>query len=704
MPPAIPSSRSLGAILCLGLALGAPPPPLRAQAPSAPPTPQNAPASDPRRQPIKLDDLPPQVRLGVRCEMARRQLMVAPVVVIVSDLRSYVAAIGRWSPRARFPVLLDDGTWSAREDIARFVRAFQPQRILTWIAPDDALWPDLPTDQQALIERVVANFWGAKDWADYPARLRATNATPPGIVVASVKDPAWTAALPLAAARGQLLTWIDSPDSNVNGTLAMSDADALSERLSAFAEASTFSWNAMGDDLDAITLCMALPARTLWKTPPGASAPAGIIWPVNAEPVATTDLIGRHPRGDRLERWAWAGQLWGTHARAAYLAMSSLFLQPRRAWVFDAYADEPPWNLWDGEQTVDIFKKINLPADLDDSPAQSLADWRDRIAGAWRARPGASTEKDRDPVGCLDAMLVCVNSSGMSESFDLRPGQALSADVPFLHFPALVHFVHSWSAQSPANRFTVAGRWIERGAFAYVGSVHEPYLSGFQPTPSFVKRMAAPTALGVAARLDGAPPWRIAVLGDPLYTMGPPSAPSTIDFPLERTIDLREALRPLLRDSNFEAAFANLLMGGRDADLVRLVKAAIRQDPGKLTATAEKLALLPALRRADLEAIFLLLPRILDRAPAAPPDAVTLDALWHALRPGAATLSLDRLRLLGHCLRDDCFARDAEDVARLIRRIAGDAARREFLESAMAATPDAGRRAALDKLLIAPPD
>lgn len=650
---------------------------------------------------MQLDELPPQVRLGVRAELMRVQMPVHPVVVIVSDVRSYVAAIGRWTTEGRFPVLIDDGTWEAREDIGRFVRGFAPQRIITWTAPADALWPAQTAEQQALIEKVTASVWGAKDWSDYPARLRAINAPASGIVVASMQDSAWTAALALAAGHGQTIAWVDSPNTNVSGELPLSVADAFSEKLGAAAEASGFTWKALGDDIDAVTLCVAMPARVRWNAPAGATShPKGSLWPIPGEPVATTDVIGRHATGDHTERWAWAGQLWGTGPRAAYLAMSSLFIQPRRAWVFDSYESTQPWHLFDGGETAELIKRRRIPVDLDDSPAQSLADWRDRVAGSWKARPGQASEKDRKPVGCIDAGLIFVNTHGMSESFNLSPGQALSADIPFLDQPAAVYFVHSWSAQFPGSSSTIAGRWLERGVFAYVGSVHEPYLHAFQPTPSFVKRLLAPTALGVAARSDGAPPWRIAVFGDPLYTIGPSPREAKSEFPLAEAVELREALRPHLRDGKFEDAFANLVMCGRDADLIRVAKAALRQEPGKMSPGATMLTLGPALRRADLEAFLAAWSHLAATAPADFARPMVQDFAWHAIRPSAQQLAFEHVQLLGKSLRSGAFIRDAEDVALMLQRKSGDKARREFLEGVAATTKDPGLRVQVDKLLI----
>ena len=119
----------------------------------------------------------------------------------------------------------------------------------------------------------------------------------------------------------------------INGAMSLGEADALSEQITAACTQSTFAWDTAGDAIDAVTLCLAVPVRVTWQAEPG-SPPRGAIWPVSGEPVATTDLIGRHARGDRMERWAWSGQIWGTESQAAYRAMCALFLLPPRAWLF----------------------------------------------------------------------------------------------------------------------------------------------------------------------------------------------------------------------------------------------------------------------------------------------------------------------------------------------------------------------------------
>lgn len=662
---------------------------------------------------IKLEDLPPAVRLGLRAEAVRRQIPVSPVIVLVPDEVSYVQAIARWRPALQFPVLIDDGSWEGVEDIARFARAFGPAEVVRW--KSDEAWPVDPGERRGAIDRAAARAWGSEDAAGYAGALKALGLTPPGIVAVSISDPAWTAGLALAAGRGQVLAWV-TPGGGLDSQMAMEVADELSAQIVGAAKATGLKWEGLGDDLDAVTLCMGAPVRTVWPKGAGAVAPAGrgLMTPVPGEPVATTDVIGRHVEaagGDRMRRWAWCGQIAGSGRAAAYRAMCGLFLMPRNAWLFDGYEGKEPWSQFSAAEAAEVLKGAGIESVVDKSPRQGLVDWRDRAAGAWLTRGGGGgggggegADGKKDGRGGVEAGLICVNTSGNADDFNLKPGQGLSEDVPVLSVPAMVHFVHSWSAQFPGLRTTVAARWIERGAYAYVGSVHEPYLQAFQPTPVFVKRMLAVAPLGAAARLDGAPPWRITVLGDPLITLGPArqrGAKVGADV-LPGAVNLRDGLREDLRGRRFEAALAGLLIAGRDADAVRLVKAVAAEKAEDLTEGAALVALGPAFREADFEALTLCAGRL--GAGGAGGGAhekhpVARDLLWHALIPASPRLTAEHARLLGSLLRPASYARDASEAARLIRRLEGEPARRAYLEDVLARTTDPNKKKQIDTLL-----
>src|SRR5204862_39496 len=116
----------------------------------------------------------------LRADSLRRGIPVIPVVAIVPDAASYVQAISTWSVsgpftaagtgsvgKGRFPVLIDDGSWRAREDIARFVRAFSPAKVVRWAAPagggeQAGTWSPDPEKRKSIIESAAASAWNEK--------------------------------------------------------------------------------------------------------------------------------------------------------------------------------------------------------------------------------------------------------------------------------------------------------------------------------------------------------------------------------------------------------------------------------------------------------------------------------------------------------------------------------------------------------------
>lgn len=82
--------------------------------------------------------------------------------------------------------------------------------------------------------------------------------------------------------------------------------------------------------------------------------------------------------------------------------------------------------------------------------------------------------------------------------------------------------IHSWSAAAPDDTNTVAGRWLENGAYAYVGSVNEPFLSAFIPPKLMVDRLKRGAPFLIAARQLESPPWKVATIGDPLMSITTP--------------------------------------------------------------------------------------------------------------------------------------------------------------------------------------
>lgn len=608
------------------------------------------PAPDaPEPRPVQLSDLPPAQRLGARIEAVRRQLPVIPAVVIAEDAPSYVEAIARWSLEARYPVLLDDGTDRAREDIARFVRGFRPARVVRFSLKAEgahAPLPDAPDARRSALENAAARAWGADGAATLAQRWAEIRFQPPGVVVASDRDPAWTAALALAAGRGQPLVWMTSsvPDGGVGGAMDSGAGESLALAVERACESTGLAWRELGDVLDAVTLCVAVPGKVR-------SGTDGV--------VATTDLVGRLSGSDgagRLNgaRWAWAGQVFGSEAHAAYSAACALFLMPREAWLFDGYPDHEPWSTWDCSKAADILRAGSMTAEIDDTPRQGLPAWEFRASRT------------------LDAGLVFINSKGNADFFDLEPGRARPGDAPILGVPAFVHFVHSWSATSPADRDTVAGRWLERGAYAYAGSVHEPFLQAFVPTPSAAARLLSLFPWGAAVRMDQGPAWRVTVLGDPLITLGPGAPRAERDLPLEALVDLEQQMRDAAGERRFADAVHALVLLGRDEDAARLALGVLREQPGNFAPDLARAAVLPVFRAGGPDRAGSLV-RIYQHLPAdAAADPVLRDALWLACLPGlAAARDETMISTLRTNLRPGQVGRDAAALAPALSALFG---------------------------------
>ncbi|MCC6969082.1 MAG: hypothetical protein IT434_02575, partial [Phycisphaerales bacterium] len=413
--------------------------------------------------------------LGDRAIATLNRATVIPTVVIATDEASYLDAIARWTPTKRYPVLLDDGTPACAEAIGRFVRAFGPNAVYayTMAEPPESARNGLIASLR--MDNAVGRAWGMTADVVRPedvlSHWASVGHVAPGVIVSDPKDGAWTAAVALAAARGEPILWETLPNS-VNAMMQGDDARAFCVRVETFCGATLQKWATIGDDLDAVTICASMPIRVqVGETPAqGDKAP-------QRETVALTDVIGRHrdaPGALRQGRWAWAGQVHGSASEAAYRAMSALFLQPRGAWIFDSYAEEGQWQAYNGADAREALVGAGWEVKLDDAP--------NATADAWRviaSRP-------------MNAPLILVNSMGNATFFELGRGDRCApGDIPILDRPAMLHFVHSWSLLAPAKPDTVGARWLDRGVYAYAGSVQEPTLAAFVPTPLVAQRLLA---------------------------------------------------------------------------------------------------------------------------------------------------------------------------------------------------------------------
>ncbi|QYK47780.1 MAG: hypothetical protein KF838_13440 [Phycisphaeraceae bacterium] len=653
--------------------------------------------ADPPRAPSP--ELAAAHALGQRAEATLNAAHIHPTIVIVPDVWSYIEAVARWTPTLRYPVLIDDGTPDAADNIARFVAAFAPTTVLRWASDiEPARGPSLTS---ARVDRAVALAWGASP-DDAPVGVgpllsmwteRAHE--PTGVIVANPADAAWTGALAIAAARGQPIMWTEL-GRNPNASLTLDEAKELASRIEAFCTANGLRWARLGDTIDAVTLCANAPIKLIFAEAParGPAPNTDPKAPPERQMLALTDFIGRHLPGRAAEgRWAWAGQIMGDAHHAAYRAMAALFLRPDSAWIFDSYTEPGVWQEHDGAAAARELERAGWTVRLDDAPNATSIHWR-TIA----SRP-------------IDPGLVLITTMGNANFFELgRQDRCAPGDLPTLRRPAMLHFVHSWSLTSPAATHTVGARWLDRGVYAYAGSVQEPFLAAFVPTPDVARRLASGIPWGAAIRVEAAPVWRIASLGDPLITTGPARPPERSDapLPLEGAADLESAIKDALRNREMEPAIRSMALLGRHEDIARLVRALLADAPETLTPAIAALAAPSAFHLSDLD-LLLRLRDGMSQADAARPRI--LDPLWNLARSRIHSMDdpsrrrvLDALRTavradqpgadgieLTHWLRRYATRAEAEAFAHTIRPLLRQPRDQRALDAALTGRDLSGR-------------
>lgn len=612
-----------------------------------PPAPDAAPQVD-------LTKYPPPVVLGLRVEAVRRRIPVLDRVVIVPSREAFVDALSRWTVDARFPILLDDGTPDARENIARFVRAFKPTLVLRWEG-ENTIWAQSIEAQRQLMSDAVAKAWGADNLESLPSRWGELRFIPPGVVLLSESDPLCLGGLALAAGRGQIPLWFtrddaDSLPAEFGGEMTEAQAASLRATLERELDRLGLPWNTQGDAIEAITVALELPGRI--------SSSAGQRERTNPI-VALSDYLGRDANG---QRYAWTGLLVGDEQQGVFSAMSSLFLRPESAWLFNGYKPDGAFNAFEITPTRQLLADAGIEPTLDEAPFSGTQHWRRR---AMRG---------------VDAGLVHVNSSGLRRNFTLNPGVATGADIPVLNKPAIVHFVHSFSAEDVSDKRSIARRFLDNGAYVYVGSVDEPFLQAFQTPTQFLQRALSLAPVAAAARHDSAPVWKINVYGDPLTTLG--AAPNRItegapDLPGSTNLDI--AMRAALRDRDFATAARNLLLLGRDADLVRLYNAARANEDTTISPEFAEAAFSALFRVGDRDAMLHAAALIPSRAMHNSPMQ---DMLWQAMEPALdmSTPSPTLASILRDNVRQWNLLEDTEVAARATSSAEGKDLARAFVE------------------------
>jgi hypothetical protein len=611
-------------------------------------------------------------RAGLSSAIIERTTRVVPVVAIVSSPSAYLDAIGAWEAPVRFPVLYDDGSPRAREDIARFVRAFKPERVVRATGDTAAAWSSDPDERRAAIETAMTRALSDKSssWSTELDAMKESGLIAPGVVAIDPSDPLWAGGLALAAARYQRPVFIDAPD-DPYADLEPAQGDAIALTIERALRDAGLDYTEIGDDIDAVTLAARMGVRI--RTGPG-----------DRDIVATTDRIGRADKNGSGPRWGYATQLFGNTATSVYQAMCAIFLPIDRAWIWDGYDNTGDWSRFDGSLASEYLMSAGFETDLHDEPRNTSANFKLNSAVP------------------LDASLLLMNSKGSKAYYDLpgiHEGAGSPGDLPILNIPAALHMVHSFSLAQPVSPRTVGGRWLERGVYLYAGSVDEPYLSGFVPTPDVTRRLLGQLTFASAVRYDGSPKvWKIAVLGDALKTFGPVAEPDPelLDILQIEGDVLDERAKSRLKAEDFEGAVLDLIALGRDDDAARLSRALLKDRPESVTDPLALGAINAALRSGDTELVLDLFETL---DPKSRTDRIALDALWLAGRSRIARLNDQRaMALLRTNLREAQEIRDAEELAMILRRDSMSSAI-GFLESIRSDLKDY-QRAQLDRAIL----
>lgn len=415
------------------------------------------------------------------------QRTVANVIVLVPDEATFLAAVAQWTPDRFWPILIEDG-WLT----PIFVRAFRPAEIwrVTRAAPGDGR--QLKNDVLAFVKTLNRNL------ADqFEKRPR-----PPGIVLLDPSSAQRMGGIALACGRGQP-TITAAAQAKRNAVVPFQPLLKLNAQLMK----SSLQWRLNDSETwFAVTLAGPYPYRYEVPSPPRASPEVPNEDAIKVHLRAVDDLIGRIHADDTGTdlRVAVVGRVTGDPVRSIYQAMCSLFLQPQRmAWV-DAYSHQrdEAWRQYDMSPALELMAARYVGTLLRGQDATVVSVRR-------RFRPAH------------DFGMIWINSKGGAKIWHLD-AKAGTDDFPIGTATAM-HVVHSYSLARPWNNDTLAGRALAGGAYWYYGSIAEPYLVAFNRPVGMAAKMLAGTPAAFAARqIAGGPralPWRLMLIGDPLFTL-----------------------------------------------------------------------------------------------------------------------------------------------------------------------------------------
>jgi len=571
---------------------------------------------------IDEDQVPWPVKLGARALHRTNQIPLIDQVVIVPDLDTWIDEMAQWSTEGHWPVLMADDHFAPM-----LIRTLKPAQVIQRapVTPPDLSMMDR-------FQLVLAKAWGGRPGESFAAAMTRQNLKPLGLVLTSESSPSFPAAMALAVGRGQAVGQLDGSLGGGGTVLNASKTMNLIELVRSRCEETGLQWNILGDDIDAITICRTLPSRVRAELPASDRVKAPNVGP--EDPLAITDVLGR--RAD-WKRYAVVGWINGDAVESTYMAMSSLFVVPKTAWLCDG---DPTG----GQQPQ--YGMAEAAAKLSQDGYECLLS---ENATMQTIRSMSS--------GGLNENLILMNSKGNRDFFDIGSMRGTSNDVPVLSSPSILQMIHSFSLQDPTNANTVGGRWLEHGVYAYVGSSQEPFLGAFVPPVEFVRRISILVPFLVAGRWWDAQgpfsrPWRINTIGDPLMTAASPSlntrsriTPSGTQDAAQRGLDVRSEAERLMRRIVEQPTAERLTLTLRALNLIGEDELARKMwayggQHDLLSSPAASVILGPLFRLQDRTAFLKAWPLV------GQPTRLQRDMLWQLIGPSLAASTDDDTLLL----------------------------------------------------------
>ena len=394
-------------------------------------------------------------------------------IIIVPDRPTFLYYLSKWTPEKRFPIFV-----GADKYVEKFARVYNDGDNHYVYADKEKL----PAIDQSLIYRVLLASFAEGDLNSLNEEVSSDNLReyfvshsiePKGAVVTSLTSSELLGGLALASHHGQILDFYDPPSAPLFGTYPEEVKEQIRKAIMEHLDSWGFEYRGLGKGIDTLTLALDMPIKY-------------------NHGFSLDDAINRETP-DAIRPYAYTGRLMDLgKGLAVYQAMCSLFLDTTDALFFDRWPEK-----WGRSLKLGCYEmRKKIPSVL----FNEFKDWR-RIT---------------DPLNTYD--FIFVNAAGYPSDWS---GGTMD-DIPDT-LPVAINFSHSSSANDPTNPDTIAGRFLVNGAYAYYGSISEPYADSFNVSYDIVSRMidGIPFARATAEK-DSLPsnrvkPWKLIFIGDPLF-------------------------------------------------------------------------------------------------------------------------------------------------------------------------------------------